>query len=82
MKNSWTDEIRRGVVAASKLQAGKFIISVHRHIHYPENVWLLSCSGLFDNRQLASELLSEAKCQAAALVQVDLEAAVQVILSA
>ena len=78
----WIDEVRGGEVTGSVLKAGKFKISVHRHIHYPADMWLFDCYGLFDCKELASKNLEEAKCQAAALVQVELENAVKVIISA
>jgi len=78
----WKDETRRGEITGSVLKAGKFKISVHRHIHYPADMWLFDCYGLFDCKELASKNLEEAKCQAAALVQVELETAVKVIIQA
>lgn len=79
---TWDDIKRNGEIVASSLKAGKFKILVHRHIHYPPDTWLLDCYGLFDNKELASKNLEEAKCQAAALVQVELETAVKAIISA
>lgn len=78
----WIDETRRGEITGSVLKAGKFTISVHRHIHYPADMWLFDCFGLFDCKELDCKNLEEAKCQAAALVQVELENAVKVIISA
>ena len=49
---AWIDEKRNGEIVAAVLRAGKFKISVHQHIHYPPDTWLLDCYGLFDNNKL------------------------------
>jgi len=38
-------------------------ISVHRHIHYPPDMWLCSC-GLFDKLALESKDIDAAKAEA------------------
>lgn len=77
----WEHKTRGGEIVAATLRAGNFKITVHRHIHWSPDMWLVSCYGLFDNKELASKDLEQAKCQAAALVQVALEAALKVIIS-
>jgi len=62
-------------------RAGKFRISVHRHIHYPPSQWLLSCEGLFRNVALRPEDIDKAKSQAIAKMQVELERAMNEICS-
>lgn len=49
---------------------GPFRLTVHRHIHYPKEQWLMSTAQmLFDCEQLASPDIEEAKCQAVAMLQ-------------
>ena len=59
---------------------GSICLKVHRHIHYPTGKWLASCL-FFKNRELASPVLSEAKSQAVAKLQVVLEAALNEIVN-
>ena len=47
---------------------GRLKMTVHRHIHYPKNVWLLSCDPLFDCHQLESPEELMAKRQSAELI--------------
>lgn len=56
---------------------GILCMSVHRHIHYPETQWLLSCAPWFDNRELASLDVDDAKAEAEALVVQVLEGALR-----
>lgn len=57
--------------------AGRIRIDVHRHIHYPPDVWLLSCDALrIDNNELPSRDIEDAKCEAVAVVRGLLEAAI------
>lgn len=61
---------------------GKFTLKVHRHIHYPADVWLATCHpDVMSQVVLASKDIDEAKCQAVAKLQVICEEAVQAILS-
>ena len=61
---------------------GNFTLKIHRHIHYPPDVWLVSCQpGVMSQVELASKDADEAKCQAVAKLQVICEEAVQAILS-
>lgn len=82
MKTTWVNNLRWGTVTDSQMQVGKLTIIVHRHIAYPETTWLLSCFPLFTDKELSSEDLKQAQCQATALVQVELENAVHVIANA
>jgi hypothetical protein len=66
--NSWCAEI------------GRFRLRVHRHIHYPENVWLASCDQLFSNRELVSLDADEAKKEAVRALKTILTNALQAIV--
>jgi len=46
------------------IKVGSFYLHVHRHIHYPEDKWFASCSGLFSRRELASKEVRQAQIQA------------------
>lgn len=49
---------------------GIFRLVVHRHIHYPPDVWLASCHPkVFTRRELASQDVDEAKNQALAILK-------------
>ena len=50
------------------LKCGKLSISVHRHIHYDKDVWLLSCDPFYHLRQLITKDIEVAKTQAVELV--------------
>ena len=80
----WKDKKKRfdsDEVESSSIRLGQFRLLIHRHIHYPPDVWLASCHlGIFDQVELASKDLKEAKCQAKAKVQVILEDAIKDIL--
>lgn len=81
----WKDKKRNYTsdeIVSSEIRFGKFRLTVHRHIHYPPDVWLASCTDLFSQIELASKELNEAKCQAKAKVQVILEDALKDILEA
>ena len=63
-----------------KKKVGSFTLTVHRHVHYPSDQWLLSCEPFFSCKALASKKVVEAMTQANALVQVNLEDALADIL--
>lgn len=48
-------------------RAGAFRLSVHRHIHYPADVWLFTCEPIATQRPLRSVDSSEAKDEANAI---------------
>jgi predicted ATPase len=51
-------------------KVGVFHLTVHRHIHYEPDVWLLSTvPDLFERRELDSKDIEEAKTQSLALVR-------------
>lgn len=67
-------------IKSAALRAGKISISVHRHVAYPEDTWLMDCYGLgIGMRELASKDITEAKCQAIAIVRCELEDALKAI---
>jgi hypothetical protein len=53
---------------AWEAHAGGLRIVVHRHIHFPKDVWLLSTTPFFDRKQLTSKSIEEAKEEAVKLV--------------
>lgn len=59
------------------MKMGEFRLTVHGHIHFPKDMWLASCPGLFDTDELASKDLNAAKCQATVKLQVILEQAIK-----
>ena len=63
---------------SSEIRLGRFKLSVHRHIDYPQDQWLAS-STLFHCVRLASKDIGEAKNQAKAILQVILEEAISSI---
>lgn len=58
---------------------GQITLTVTRHIHYPQDVWLAYCGRLFEHTPLASKVLSEAQCQAVAKLQSLLEESVKAL---
>jgi hypothetical protein len=54
---------------------GLLRVTVHRHIHYPPDQWLLSCAPWFDKRELESKDADAAKDEAVTLVLQVLEGA-------
>jgi len=48
---------------------GRFRLVVHRHIHYPANVWLASCESALNKRELASRDIEDAKSEAVAMLR-------------
>jgi hypothetical protein len=54
---------------------GLLRMTVHRHIHYPPDRWLLSCDPWFDKRELSSVDATKAKAEAVELVMQVLEGA-------
>ena len=79
----WKDRKRKASsdeIKESEIYLGRFRLTVHRHIDYPTDVWLASCTNIFSQLELASADLGEAKCQATAKVQVILEDAIKDIL--
>ena len=51
-------------------QLGRFRLVVHRHIHYPANVWLASCESVLNKRELASRDIEDAKSEAVEMLRV------------
>lgn len=83
MPVSWKDKKGRyddPKIMSSETRIGCFRLMVHRHIHYPPDVWLFSCSHLpLDQVELSSKSLDEAKVQAVAEVKTILETALRSI---
>lgn len=50
----------------------RICISVHRHIHYPKDMWLLTCEPFFDKYELPNKDIEDAKKLALDLVAVKL----------
>ncbi len=58
----WSDK----TVIGAEVKVGQFRLSVHKHINYRSDVWLSSCSYLYNCHELASKDIAGAKRQAAA----------------
>ena len=67
-------------IRSSEIRFGEFNLIVHRHIHYPKDMWLASCAYIFDQVELYSKNLDEAKTQAKAKLQVILQDALDELL--
>jgi hypothetical protein len=61
----WEDEIKGNTPVGSSAKCGRFRLDVHRHIHYPADVWLASCGYLFSQKVLKSKSFELAKYEAA-----------------
>ena len=48
---------------------GRFRLVVHRHIHYPDNVWLASCEGVMNKCELVARDIEVAKREAVAMLR-------------
>ena len=53
---------------AWKFNARGVILTVHRHIHYPPDVWLASAEPFFDMKELTAKDPEKAKKEAIELV--------------
>ena len=60
---------------------GKLYILVTRYVGYPKDSWLVLCHQLNIKQELKSKKLSEAACQAKAIVQVHLEELISGIIT-
>lgn len=59
-----------------KIKGGKLTVTVHRHIHFKKDDWLLSCEPWFSQHLLDSKEVEEAKNEALQKVRGALAAAV------
>lgn len=73
VQNKWKDKRRgenRDTVVGSELLLGRFKVTVHRYIGYPDNVWFISITGLMVHMyQAESKQLPEVKLFALQLVK-------------
>jgi len=53
---------------AWEIRIGLCRICVHRHVHYPPNIWLLTCEPFFYRKELPRKDIARAKTYAIALV--------------
>jgi len=60
----------------SKITLGRFILHIHRHIHYPKDQWLASSHGIFSCRELTMRTLSGAKKEAIEIIKMYLQDAI------
>ena len=58
---------------------GRFRLCVHRHIHYPDNVWLASCDGVLNKCELVARDIEVAKREAVAMLRMILTNALDAI---
>jgi hypothetical protein len=73
----WSDVSSRRDGAVWEAKCGVFWLQVHRHIHYPPDVWLASCRELFQCIELKSRDLGKAKIEAKRKLVALLEKALQ-----
>jgi len=55
-----------------RLKVGDFYILIHRHIHYPKDMWLLSSEPFFDKYEMPNKDIDECKMLAVDLVKTKL----------
>ena len=72
----WKDRKRNDIIFESEIIFGKFKLSVHHYMGCGD-IWFASCSYLFSKRELDSENLEEAKCQAIAQLRFILKNALE-----
>ena len=58
---------------------GRFRLVVHRHIHYPDNVWLASCDGVLNKCELVARDIEVAKVEAVEMLRAILTNALDAI---
>lgn len=81
----WEDETtysqndKKRIPSIFVFYAGKLRIVVHRHIHYPEDQWLLSCYGIFDKYKLSHKDIKDAKNEALRIVKEEMEKSISII---
>ena len=81
MSDAWRDITMHSRGATDRtprvweLQVGKLRIYVHRHVHHPQDVWLLSCAPWFDNTEIGRDDADTAKYLAESMVRAALRAA-------
>lgn len=63
-----------------RANVGKLRLTVHRHIHYDKNDWLLSCDAFCDCKVIGSGTAEEAKTTAEVLIKEYLMACLEEIL--
>jgi uncharacterized damage-inducible protein DinB len=65
-----------------RAQFGRFKMTLTRHIYHAPDAWVATCEGVFDRREMASKDVREAARQAKAMLQEELETAINAILGA
>jgi len=73
----WKEIEKKGKVVEAGVRVGVFKLSIHHYMGYGKQ-WFATCN-IFDRVRLESTELSEAKCQAKALLQVKLQRAIDEI---
>lgn len=59
----WRDNKRDGVIGSADVKVGGFTLVVHRYVGYPPGVWLGSCYGMFEKKELKCSELKDAKIE-------------------
>lgn len=63
-------EYKKGKYIYHELALSEFIITIHRHIYYPDGTWLATCyPALFKNKPLKSKEPDKAKLEAEFLLK-------------
>jgi len=72
----WEDTHKTGG-AASKV--GEFRLVVHHYVGFPPEQYLASCHGVFENKELKSKVLNEAKIEAEEILRFYLQRAIDAL---
>ena len=71
--SSYSQGDRERIPRIWNCRIGRMSITVHRHIHYPDWQWLLSCMPFFTNHELPFQDVEMAKEEAIKLVLIKLK---------
>jgi len=78
MEKKWEADIRRSEIIGASITIGGNRLFVHHYIGCGD-MWFCSYHGVFNKKELSSTTLSEAKCEALAMVQTNLQDALDQI---
>ena len=76
--SKWKEIKRNNEIVGAEIRVGVFKLSVHHYFNRGKR-WFASCN-IFDRVELKSTKLSEARCQAKAMLQVKLQDAIDEIV--
>lgn len=85
MQIQWKDQSTHSRSDTAKVpnnwvaNVGRLRVVIHRHVHYSEDTWLLTCAPFFDKKPLKNVLIGDAKEEAIEMIRSELAAAMGVI---